>query len=245
MKLTLADGQLSATAATVYSGDARIVTINAYNTSASSSETVSFTFQRNGGTARGLHRAILAPYERVIISGVCVETADTILGSATDAATVDYLVTIGSGPFNVSSFDASGALKQVNTGVAGNQTISGTLTVSSGLVNTTTLTAASGASTAAAGSTTSDAGVLPAATASVYPTTAADDTKGVRIHADDKVTGRLLFIGNGVSDKILKVYAPSGGTINGAAADAAFSSASGKGVFIYCLSSSGNTWLAW
>ena len=30
-----------------------------------------------------------------------------------------------------------------------------------------------------------------------------------------------------------------------ATADAAFSSASGKGVFIYCLSSSGNTWLAW
>ena len=216
MKLTLADGQLSATAATVYSGDAGVVTINAYNTSSSTSQTVSFTFQRNGGTARGLHRAILAPYERVILSGVCIETADTILGSATNATTVDYLVTVGNGPFCVTSFDANGALKQVNTGVSGNQTISGTLTVSSGIANTTTLTAASGASTAAAGTTTSDAGVLPAATASFYPTTGADDAKGVRIHADDKVTGRVLFIGNGVSNKILKVYAPSGGTINGA-----------------------------
>ncbi len=106
-------------------------------------------------------------------------------------------------------------------------------------------TDAPGASTAALGTTTTDAAVLPAATAKVYPTTAADDTVGVRIHANDKVTGRMLFIGNGVSNKILKVYAPSGGTINGAAGDAAFSSASGKGVIIYCLSGAGNTWLAW
>jgi hypothetical protein len=101
-----------------------------------------------------------------------------------------------------------------------------------------------GASTAAAGTTTADAGVLPSGTSRLYPTTAADDTKGVRIAATDKVTGRCLFIGNGVSNKILKVYPPSGGTINGAAADAAFSSASGKGVIIYCLSSGSNTWLA-
>lgn len=102
-----------------------------------------------------------------------------------------------------------------------------------------------GTSTAAAGSTTADAGALPAAAGSVYPTTAADDTKGVIVHTDDKVTGRVLMIGNGVSNKILKVYPPSGGTINGAAADAAFSSASGKGVILVCLSSTSNTWLAW
>lgn len=101
-----------------------------------------------------------------------------------------------------------------------------------------------GASTAAAGSTTSDAGVLPAATAAVYLTTAADDTKGVRVHADDKVTGRTIYVANGVSNKILKVYPPSGGTINGASADAAFSSASGKGVILVCTSASSNTWAA-
>ena len=102
-----------------------------------------------------------------------------------------------------------------------------------------------GASTVAAGSTTADAGVLPAATSSVYPTSAADDTRGVRVHANDKVTGRALMVGNGVSNKILKVYAPSGGAINGAAADAAFSGASGKGVMLHCLDSVANTWLAW
>jgi hypothetical protein len=99
-----------------------------------------------------------------------------------------------------------------------------------------------GASTAAAGSTNADATALPAGTAGVYPTTAADDTKGVIIDAADQVTGRMLFIGNGVSNKVLKVYPPSGGNINGLGANAAFSSVSGKGVVIVCLSSSGNTW---
>ena len=102
-----------------------------------------------------------------------------------------------------------------------------------------------GANTIALGTTTADAATLPAATASHYPTTAADDAVGVIIHASDKVTGRTLFIGNGVSNKILKVYPPTGGTINGAASNAAFSSASGKGVIITCLSSGSNTWLAW
>jgi hypothetical protein len=102
-----------------------------------------------------------------------------------------------------------------------------------------------GASTAAAGTTTSDAGGLPAGTASIYPTTAADGTKGVKINAADQTNGRVLYIGNGVSNQILKVYGPTGATINGAAADAAFSSVSGKGVIITCLNSSTNTWLAW
>jgi len=101
-----------------------------------------------------------------------------------------------------------------------------------------------GASTAAAGSTVADAGALPAGTATIYPTSAADDTKGVVLNAADKVTGRVLFIGNGVSNKVLKVYGPSGAVINGASADVAFSSASGKGVLIVCLSGAGNTWLA-
>jgi hypothetical protein len=128
----------------------------------------------------------------------------------------------------------------------------GTLTIETGgsVVNNgaetiTNANLVSGASTAAAGSNTGNAGALPAGTGSVYPTTAADDTKGVVISASDQVTGRTLFIGNGVSNKILKVYPPSGGVINGASADVAFSSASGKGVIIHCLSGSGNTWLAW
>jgi predicted RecA/RadA family phage recombinase len=102
-----------------------------------------------------------------------------------------------------------------------------------------------GASTAAAGTTFADAGALPAGTAAVYPTTGADGTKGVIVNASDKVTGRMIFIGNGVSNQILKVYGPSGATINGASANVAFSGASGKGVIMYCLDSTANTWLAW
>lgn len=115
--------------------------------------------------------------------------------------------------------------------------------VEDGAQSPTVAIEAIGASTAAAGSSTSDAGVLPAKTANVYPTSAADDTKGVRINAADQITGRRIFIGNGVSNKILKVYPPSGGTVNGASADAAFSSVSGKGVVAICLSGSANTWL--
>ena len=123
-------------------------------------------------------------------------------------------------------------------------TVDGAL-IKDGGVTLAYLNGTPGASTAAAGTTTSDAGVLPAGTALVYPTTGADDTKGVRLHASDKVAGRMVLIGN-VSNKILKVYPPSGGTINGAAADAAFSSNSGKGVILVCLSASGSgTWLAW
>lgn len=112
------------------------------------------------------------------------------------------------------------------------------------LVDNVDAVLAIGASTAAAGSVAGDAGALPAGTARCYPTTGADDTKGVIISTSDKVTGRRFFIGNGVGNKILKVYPPSGGNINGLGADVAFSSASGKGVWMTCLSSGSNTWLA-
>lgn len=102
-----------------------------------------------------------------------------------------------------------------------------------------------GASVAAAGSTNANAAALPAGTSSAYPVTGADDTKGVIISTADKVTGKVIFVGNLVFNKILKVYPPSGGTINGASANAAYSSVSGSGVILQCLSGSGNTWMAW
>lgn len=124
---------------------------------------------------------------------------------------------------NVQITDSNGQVKQIST---------------ANLVNL-----AIGASTAGAGTTTSDAGALPAGTAPVYPTTGANGTVGVKISTSDKVTGRVLFIGNGVSNAVLKVYGPTGATINGASADAAFSSVSGKGVIAICLNASSNTWL--
>jgi hypothetical protein len=97
-----------------------------------------------------------------------------------------------------------------------------------------------GASTAAAGTTTGDAGVLPAGTGGVYPTTAADGTKGVRINAADAVAGRQIVVGNSAA-AILKIYPNTGGTINAGAADAALSTTSGKGAILTCIG--GNAWV--
>lgn len=141
--------------------------------------------------------------------------------------------------------------KQVNTAGTASTVPFGTLvaTVSSGGKAQVSLneyardSASIGASTAAAGSTTSDATVLPAATASVYPTSGADGTKGVRLHADDNVTGRKIFVTN-TAAAILKVYPPTGGTVNGGSANAAVSSVSGKGVFLVCVDGTAGTWAA-
>jgi len=91
-----------------------------------------------------------------------------------------------------------------------------------------------GASTAAAGTTSADAGVLPAATSKFYPVTAADGTKGVRIHADDDVVGREIVVVNTVNSAALKIYPPTGGSLNGGVADASLNTASGKSMRFVC-----------
>jgi len=68
---------------------------------------------------------------------------------------------------------------------------------------------------AAAGSTTTDATVL---TSDINVITAANGTKGVRIPANAK--GRRFSIINTVSGQNLKVYPPTGGTLNYGIADA-------------------------
>jgi hypothetical protein len=99
------------------------------------------------------------------------------------------------------------------------------------------------ASVAAAGSAANDATALVGGK-TVYPTSAADDTKGVIMHQADATTGTKVYIGNGVSNKILKVYPPTSGTINGAAANAAVSSASGQGLTLLCIAGGvGGTWI--
>lgn len=97
-----------------------------------------------------------------------------------------------------------------------------------------------GASTAAAGTDSTNAGVLPAGTSSAYPTSAADGTKGVRIHANDDVIGRVIEVHN-VAAAVLKVYPPVGGTINGGGVDASVSSVSGHGVRLLCTAAL--TWI--
>jgi len=100
------------------------------------------------------------------------------------------------------------------------------------------------ASTAAAGSTYADAGALPAGTSSIYWVSGADDTKGVILDVSELIDGRVLQIGNTVSNKILKVYSPAGGTINGGAANGAYSPPSGCSAWLQCTSAADNTWKA-
>ena len=100
------------------------------------------------------------------------------------------------------------------------------------------------ASTAAAGSTYADAGALPAGTSSIHWVTGADDTKGVILDVADLIDGRVVEVGNTVSNKILKVYAPAGGTINGGAANGAYSTPSGYSARLQCVDAAANTWKA-
>lgn len=184
----------------------------------------------------------LTPFRWVVdAKGDAATNNITVVGAAgaTIGGAANYVINRNYGAalfaFNGTEWDVLGAANPTPT-FASPTLANSTFT---GSVNTSV-----GASTAAAGTTTADAGVLPAGTAAVYPVSAADGTKGVRINAADQVTGRQLTVGNGVSNAVLKIYAPSGGTINGAAADAAYSTASGKSASITCLSGSGNSWLA-
>ena len=129
---TLSDGQLGTSAAMILDGstasDGKVSAI--FVNTGLNTETVVITFKRAGGTARQIRREVLATLESFTISGLSIQYGDTLLGVTTNATSVDYLIMGQSeGPFIVQSFDANGALKQVNTGVSGNQTISGNLDV--------------------------------------------------------------------------------------------------------------------
>lgn len=92
---------------------------------------------------------------------------------------------------------------------------------------------------AGAGTTVSDAGAL-SATKMFHQVTGANGTVGVKF-ATAAAAGQVHYILNTTAG-ILKVYAASGGTINGAAADAAFSALTGIKP-ILCVSTGANTWI--
>lgn len=129
MQGSLADGQLAATATAMYTADGSttVLAVVLENTSGSASETVVLTLTRSGSSARRIVRAVLAANEQLIVQGLNVSPGDILKGSATDATTVDYTVFSSTGEFRLTSLDASGAQKQVNTGVSGNQSITGRL----------------------------------------------------------------------------------------------------------------------
>jgi hypothetical protein len=124
---TIADGQLAAAAAAILTGadvGSTRVDIVLNNTSGSSTETVTLTFQRAGGTARVLDRCALLPHETRTITGVGIQSGDVLLGVATDAATVDYLISVSAGgPLTARTTDANGAAKGASAATLAGNTI--------------------------------------------------------------------------------------------------------------------------
>lgn len=127
----VANGQLADSTSALYTGISPVqAVVVLQNTSNSSSETVLLTLTPSGGTARRIARAVLAANEQLVLSGVPLNVNDVLKGHATDASTVDYTVstTATDIPYSLATLDGNGALKQVNSGLTGDQTVSGNVT---------------------------------------------------------------------------------------------------------------------
>jgi hypothetical protein len=91
---------------------------------------------------------------------------------------------------------------------------------------------------AAAGTTVADATAL-SATAQIHRVTGADGAVGVKFATS--TAGQFEIILNATSG-VLKIYAASGGTVNGGSANAAFSALTGIKP-ILCYSTAADTWI--
>ena len=104
MSTVLANGQVAATATTMYTATTTDrLNILLRNTSSTNQETVQLTVKRNGGTSRNLPQFILAANESALVEGMPVESGDILQGTTTDATTVDYDVTGSGGSFSQQS----------------------------------------------------------------------------------------------------------------------------------------------
>jgi hypothetical protein len=74
-------------------------------------------------------------------------------------------------------------------------------------------------------------------------TTVATDNDSVLLPAD-RVIGDVVYIANLDAAQDIKVYPPSGGTINGAAANASLIAGQQTGVIAVCIADTGLTWVA-
>lgn len=118
----------------------------------------------------------------------------------------------------------------------GNAATATTATTAAAVVGSVSVTTTElhtpGSITNAAGTDSATAAVMPAGV-SAQIVNGADDTKGVRIDAADAVVNLTMDVWNNAANKILKIYPPTGHQINGAAVDAAFSTASGAGARLF------------
>lgn len=128
--LTLADGQLSVSNATLISGadvPAGFVSLLLSNTH-SGNVTVTLTFRRAAGTARRLCKVTLEADEQLKIDNLPIQPDDSVLGFADIASVVDYLVSAppGSGQLGIAVVGTDGATKRE---ISGSAIISGNVDV--------------------------------------------------------------------------------------------------------------------
>lgn len=112
--LTIADGQLSASATQVTAGPgdhARKINVILSNTG-TQDETVVLTYSRAGGTQRRVWYGVLSPNWQARICGLPINGGDVLYGQTTDANVVDYLVSITGidAPLAMAIYDDSGRL---------------------------------------------------------------------------------------------------------------------------------------
>lgn len=110
--LTVADGQLAATATAMTTGTAAVarkLNVIVSNTG-QNEETVVITYSRAGGTQRRVFRAVLQANWSARLCGLGLNADDTLYGATTNASVVDYLVTITGpeAPLSMDVFDDSG-----------------------------------------------------------------------------------------------------------------------------------------
>lgn len=113
--LTTGSGQVAVTATQITAGvsdRARRLNLKFCNVGGQE-ETLVLTVSRNGGTAVRIKRVVLAADEEFKLSGLPLNSTDSLLAATTNAASVDYLISIAGAdaPYAEETFDDSGRQK--------------------------------------------------------------------------------------------------------------------------------------
>lgn len=166
----VASGQLASSEATLFAGSG-VATISCYNTSNSTTETVSILVKSGTDASKTIAHVVLSPHEQVIVRGISLSVGGFLLrGQSTNATTVDYVISVAdSGDFGVEVHDASGTIQQSFAEVSGSLLVPDNLTVT----GTSTLTDAvsCGATLAVTGASTLTGNVACSGTLAVTSTT--------------------------------------------------------------------------
>lgn len=112
--LTTGDGQVAATASQIAAGFSQARRHNlTFANVGSTSQTLILTLSRNGGTQRRLKQVMLDASEQFEICGLPLNSTDVLYAQTTNAASVDYLVSIAAdnAPLTMHSYDSAGRLR--------------------------------------------------------------------------------------------------------------------------------------